>query len=424
MSEPDVSELLTVEQAIEILDAVEVSPRVIALDLSDADGLVLAEDLFADRDAPPFRKSQMDGYAVRCADVVTAPVKLHLIGEIAAGSSAARGLAPGETMSIMTGAPLPNGADGVIPIEFTERTGDRVRILQSTTPGRFIAEQGSDVGKGETVLSHGTSLGPAQLAVAASIGASRVRVFARPKIAVLSTGDEIIPIEATPTGSQIRNSNSTLLVALLKRLHCEVYDLGIVRDDRALIRTAIDRAMRDHDVIFITGGMSMGEYDFVPKVLQELNVDLKITKLRVKPGKPFVFGTYAKTTSETSDAPSTTLVSGGPQGRGFVFGLPGNPVSGFVCTVRLASRLIKRLSGRDAENTWRDCTLAEPLPQNGPREFYQPGMMKEADVVTPLEWKGSADIYTLARANVLIVRSENAPALVKGGRVRVLEIPS
>jgi molybdopterin molybdotransferase len=401
MSEPDVSQLLSVAEAIAIIDAVEVTPRVVEVPLDRADGFRLAREIVADRDYPPFDKSLMDGYAVRCADVATTPVELRVAGEIPAGSEAARGLAPQEAIAIMTGAPLPDGADGVVPVEDTERVGDRVRIHRGTSPGRFIAKTGSDVRAGAVVLEKGTTLGPAQLAVAASVGAARVSAFAKPQVAILATGDELVPFDQPPSGAQIRNSNSIMLVALLRRLRCDVTDLGNVRDDPKLVRDALQNGMT-FDVLFVTGGMSMGQYDYVPRTLIELGADLKITKLRIKPGKPFVFATH-----------------GTPMR--YVFGLPGNPVSGFVCTVRLASRLLARLSGGIAQERLVDAKLANPLAANGPREFYQPVFL-DAGMVTPLQWKSSADIYSLARANALLARAENEPALAAGASVRVIEL--
>jgi len=425
-----VSDLLTVAQAIAVIDGVAVAPRVFDAALSDTDGLVLAEDVLADRDYPPFDKSLMDGYAVRCADLTAKPAAtLRVVGEIAAGSVAARGLAPGETFAIMTGAPMPGGADGVVPVEDAEQQGETVRIIRATTPGRFIAKRGSDVRGGATVLRRGTRLGPAQLAGAASVGASRVRVFAKPQAAVLATGDELVPVDQTPGPAQIRNSNSLMLVTLLKRLGCDVTDLGVVRDTPEAVRSALLDGMR-FDVLFVTGGMSMGRHDYVPRTLLDLGVDLRITKLRIKPGKPFVFGIARGSGFRVQGSGKTepsALSSLNPEPRTpnppFVFGLPGNPVSGFVCTIRLAARLLARLRGADPEPRWISASLLAPLAANGPREFYQPVILSEHGVA-PLEWKGSADVYTLAAANALLVRAENEPARSAGDVVRVLELPS
>jgi molybdopterin molybdotransferase len=269
-------------------------------------------------------------------------------------------------------------------------------------------------------------LGPAQLAAAASVGAARVHVCAKPRVGVLATGDELVPIDQTPGPAQIRNSNSVMLAALLKRLGCDVTDLGVVRDIPDAVRDALRRAMSQCDVLFVTGGMSMGAYDYVPRTLLELGVDLRITKLRIKPGKPFVFGVHGKKTSCVPVCPllektGTQLVSS--RDSGFVFGLPGNPVSGFVCTVRLAARLLARMSGAEPEPRWVAAKLLAPLKLNGPREFYQPATLT-SEGTTPLEWKGSADVYTLAAANALLVRAANEPALAPGASVCVLELPS
>jgi molybdopterin molybdotransferase len=403
MSERD---LISVSDAIAIIDATPVKPRILRTHVEQVQGLRLAQHLISDRDYPPFNKSLMDGYAVRCADIATTPVELNLVGEIAAGQRATRSLRPGEAFAIMTGAPIPDGADGVVPVEETEQGSEaRVRILRADAPGRFITPRGADCAVGAVVLKRRTMLEAAQLAVAASFGASQLDVFAKPRVAVLSTGDELVSIDATPGPAQIRNSNNIMLWALLRRLGCDVTDLGIARDDPATIRSAIERGLT-FDALFVSGGMSMGQYDFVPKILVELGVELKITKLRIKPGKPFVFGMRHEGARDT-----------------FVFGLPGNPVSSFVCALRLCSRIILRLGGAEVVEKLRPAILQSPLEPNGTREFYQPAILN-GGAVQPLKWKGSADIYTLAGANGLIIRAENAPTVPAGATVEVLEIPA
>jgi molybdopterin molybdotransferase len=209
-----------------------------------------------------------------------------------------------------------------------------------------------------------------------------------------------------------------MLVALLRRLGCDVRDLGVAVDDPAELRTAIEEGLRA-DALFVSGGMSMGEYDYVPRILREMNFDFHVTKLKIKPGKPFVFATRQGLAGVGRDAETgRTFLD---TRRQFVFGLPGNPVSGFVCTVRLAARLLSRLAGEPPRERWTDATLIDPLRANGPREFYQPAILT-GSAVRPLHWKGSADIYTLARANALLVRAENEPAQPAGMRVRVLEV--
>jgi molybdopterin molybdotransferase len=447
MSDLDVSDLLTVRQAIQIIDSVAVTPRTIRVSLSDADGYRLAQPIVTDRDYPPFDKSQMDGYAVRRTDVTTVPAELRVVGEVAAGQSAARSVGPREAIAIMTGAPMPAGAEGVVPVEDVEKIGeDTIRVVRmGGDPARFIARRGSDCAGGQIVLRAGTRLGPAQIAVAASVGATELDVFAKPQVAVLATGNELVSAEQEPGPSQIRNSNTPMLLSVLRQMGCDVSDLGVAPDRPDAIREALGRGLA-YDALFVTGGMSMGEYDYVPRVLRELGVDLKVTKLRIKPGKPFVFGVkesflpgpiIAEGGSPGDEAkdrglpPAATTNEDAPRSR-FVFGLPGNPVSGFVCTVRLASRLIARLAGGKPEERWLSGKLDCGLPVNGPREFYQPAVRSvaagrdsshaELATITPLKWKGSADLFTLAQANVLLVRPENDPTLPKGTVVRVLEL--
>jgi molybdopterin molybdotransferase len=405
-AEPDVSELPGVTEVIATLDAEPVSPRIETIALQRAAGYRLAVDVLADRDYPPFDKSLMDGYAVRAVDVTAGVRVFSDLGEVPAGTWPAQAVGPGQAVAVMTGAPMPTGADGVIPVEFVDTTAPLregfVALKPVETPERFVARRGAELRQGQVVLAAGTKLNSAQLAVAATVGAASVSVFARPRVAVLGSGDEVVAIDvAAPGPGQIRNANNLLLSSLLTRLGCDVTDVGVVRDDPATVREAIGRG-RGFDVLFVTGGMSMGRYDYVPRTLVDLGAVMKVTKLRIKPGKPFVFAKLDET---------------------FVFGLPGNPVSAFVCTLRLAARLLARLTGGPPEPVWRYGKLVEPLPTNGPREFYQPAIL-DGDTVCPLKWRGSADVYTLAMANALIVRDENAPATPAGAVVRVLEIPS
>lgn len=397
MSEPDVSDLMTVQQAIAILDVAPVTTRTKRIALCEALGHYLAQEIVADRDYPPFEKSLMDGFAVGNLGAG----EFRVVGEIRAGEMSDRALAPGETMAIMTGAPLPRGAEGVVPIEFAERSGDSMRITRSADFSRFVARRGSDCAAGAVVLSRGTQLQAPQLAAAATVGAHQVEVYDSPRVAILATGDELVPIDAQPQPQQIRNSNTLMLEALLTRYGCAVTDLGIVKDDVPSLHAALEKGL-SFDALFITGGMSVGAYDLPPKALRDLGATLQITKLKIKPGKPFIYA----------------------QLRGcHIFGLPGNPLAGFVCTVRLASRVLRRMLGAEAWSDVIEATLGAALPANGPREFYQPAMLKGL-TVHPLNWKSSADVFALARANALLIRAESEPAKSAGDSCKLLAIQS
>jgi molybdopterin molybdotransferase len=395
-----VSNLISVQEAMRIIDAAVVTPRLEGLALAQATGRRLAEALRVDRDVPPFDKSLMDGYAVRAADLFAAPCALPLAGRVAAGQMSDHPLPPGATIAIMTGAPLPLGADAVVPIEQTRRNGEMIGFDGPTSAGRFVAHRASEAVAGAVALQAGVRLGPAQIAVGASVGAATVSVFAVPTVAVLGSGDELVDVGRTPGESQIRSCNNAMLMALLVQLHCQPVDLGTVPDEPDKLRDAIRRGL-EQDVLLVSGGMSMGERDLVPGMLHELGGELRITKLRIKPGKPFVFAVM-------------------PGGK-FVFGLPGNPVSAFVCTLCLASRLLSRMSGGPAGSPPRTAPLAKALEANGPRQFYQPAVWRHG-ALAPLQWKGSADIFTLAQADVLIVRPENHPPLDAATMVEFIEI--
>jgi len=394
---------MTVANAIALIDALPVTPRRIATPISAASGFILADDLHADRDFPPFDKSLMDGYAIRAADSANA---LEVIGEIAAGQTQSAAIGANQAVAVMTGAPIPPGADAVVPIEDTDSSdvfveiGSKIRIRKPCRTGNCIAVRGSDCKQGTIVLAAGTKLSGPQIAVAASIGASTIQVWDRPRCSILATGGEIVAVDQTPQPTQIRNSNNPMLSALLTRFCGEVRDLGVVPDDRTAIAERIRDGLHD-DVLFVTGGMSMGKYDYVPSILKELGGELKITKLAIKPGKPFVLAAM-------------------PDSK-YVFGLPGNPVSAFVCTLRLASRLLIRMGGKRSTNQTRQIPLAAPIAANGPREFYQQAKIED-EKVRPLNWRGSADIFTLANANALIVRPPNAPPLEADQNVTVIEI--
>ena len=428
MSEPPVDGLITVAEAAAILDSVEIEPRRESAPLDSAAGRRLAERVVADRDYPPFDRALMDGYAVRTGEP---PGAFELIGEVPAGAAwRGKPLSGRQAVTIMTGAPMPagEGAVGVVPVEQSRPGGPgEVHLDVSAEPSRFISRIGSDRPAGSVLLPPGTLIGPRQLAVLASVGVASVPVFALPRCAVLATGDELVPVDQPPGPHQIRNSNSPTLLALVERLGGEVVDGGHVPDELDATRHALGEWLDSScDCLFITGGMSMGERDFVPRVLRELGVELRITKLKIKPGKPFVFG---MATRQRGFVAGSGPEAGGGARRGlhttYVFGLPGNPVSSYVCTLVLAARLLARLSGgtaADADARFMELPLAKPLEANGPRQFYQPARLV-AGKVQPLQWRGSADVFTLAEADGLVERPEDDPAREPGHSARFICLP-
>jgi molybdopterin molybdotransferase len=401
MSELDVSQLISVERAREIIDAAKLALRIAELPLGECSGLRLAGALKADRDFPPFDKSLMDGFAVRTSDLAVTPREMMVAGHITAGEEAAP-LAVGKVAAIMTGAPLPVNADAVVPIEHTERgsSDGAVRFKRSAAVGDAIMRRGMEVRRGETVLQAGVRLGAAQIAVAASVGGAKLRVFQVPSVGVLGTGDELVGIDEVPGPSQIRSCNTAMLMALLQNFPCRPVDLGLVADDPALIRRRIQEGLEAHDILLITGGMSKGERDYVPRLLRELGGELLITQLRIKPGKPFIFAKF-------------------PNDK-YVFGLPGNPVSAYVCGLLFAGRFLRIISGM-RELPERVAPLATPLEPNGNRTFCQPADY-DGKELRPLKWKGSADVFTLSLANSLIIRPENHIAQMTGAEVSFLRL--
>lgn len=295
--------------------------------LADADGLVLAEAVASQEDIPPFANTAMDGFAVQAADTAgatdDAPARLSIAGTIAAGAVASRPLGPGEAMRIMTGAPLPEGADAVIMVELTTVDGDDVLARAEVPVGNHVRHAGDDVKAGIEVLPAGSPLSAGHLGVLASLGRQRVKVHRRPRVGVLSTGDELIEGPQPLEPGQIRDSNRHTLLALVRRAGCEAVDLGLVRDDEALIEEALRGAASSCDAVITSGGVSMGDFDYVKAVLSRI-AEMDWMQVAIKPAKPLAFGT----------------LDGVP-----VFGLPGNPVSSMVSFELFARPGLRRMMG-------------------------------------------------------------------------------
>jgi molybdopterin molybdotransferase len=321
------------------------------LDLADALGLVVATDVTAAEDVPPFANTAVDGYAVVAADTAATPVDLPVVATVAAGGHRSEPLGRGQAIRIMTGAPIPPGADAVVMVEDTERVGtdgaDVVRIGRPARAGDAVRSAGSDVRAGDVVLRAGTELRPADLGVLASIGRRRVTVHPRVRVAVLSTGDELVEGDAPLGPGQIRESNKTMLLACVARLDAAAVDFGVVRDDEAVLEAVLRDAARSCDAVVTSGGVSMGDFDVVKAVLSRI-ADMRWMQLAIKPAKPFAFG----------------LLDDGSGRRVPVFGLPGNPVSSLVSFEVLARPALRRMAGHPEHRLDRPRVLAladEPL---------------------------------------------------------------
>ena len=421
MSQPDISDLMSVIDAAAAIDAAAPSPRVEAVALGEVSGRRLAEDVAADADYPLFDRALMDGYAA----VVGEPAgEFEVVGDVPAGRPwAGEPLIGRKVVSIMTGAPLPAGNVGVVPVERTAKIGEnRVRIDAVAVADKFITRRGGDRPAGSVLLRRGTLLGPHHAAALATVGRANVPVFCKPRCAVLSTGDEIVAAHETPGVGQVRNANAPLLLALLTAMGGDAVDAGHVADDLDATRHRLgDWLDSSADALFVTGGMSMGDRDFVPRVLRELGAAFHVSKLAVKPGKPFVFATLTRERGFVSEGGATKRDSRTTA----IFGLPGNPVSAFVCALVLSGRWLLRSGGATAEQVearFTERPLADDLPATGPRQFYQPAVF-ESHGVRPLAWRGSADVFTLAAADALIERPAGDAARAAGQAVRVIALP-
>ncbi len=386
-----------------------------ALPLAEVAGLCLIEAARATADSPPFDKATMDGYAVRAADCGSPPVTLTVIEEAPAGCVPTRTVGSGECVKIMTGAPLPTGADAVVPVEISARDGDRVTLSPSRppSPGAAVMARGAAVRTGEELVPAGVPLTPAAVALLAEHGFDPATVRPRVRIAVLTTGDELVPAAATPGPGQIRDANGPLLAAAIAAAGAVPVPLGHAVDDRAALAAKVREGL-NADVLLLSGGVSMGDYDLVPGVLADCGVMQVFHKVNVKPGKPLWFGLFERNDEpvERNDEPG--------RGPTAVFGLPGNPVSsltGFELFVRPA---LRRLGGwANCEPATAPATLTDAVTNRGDRPLYRPVRLTDTPAgltATPVRWAGSGDLRGAAAANGAALVPGDA-ALAPGDRV-------
>ncbi len=415
------------------------------VDLLAGLGRVLAEGIVADRDFPPFDRATRDGYAVRTADLAEVPARLEIVGEVKAGDwpePGACSVGRGQAVGIMTGAPLPTGADAVVMVEHTSAAlsshpnvaknatlgwgtlgcdahgcdalgGNFVDIRRGVSPGENFVPRGAEALAGQVLLDRGRRIDHAGIAIAASVGKSRVQVFRKPRVAVLSTGDEVVEIDATPGPAEIRNSNSYSLAAQVQNAGGEAVRLGIAPDERGRLRALIEEAWIEEglgcDLLLLTGGVSMGKYDLVEQVLGELKAEFYFTGAEIQPGRPVVFGACGEGAVVRADggvAAGTRARAPAPHKRYF-FGLPGNPVSTMVTFELLARPMVEALAGMTPRRLvfLRARLKSEIRTKTGLKRFLPAvlsGEFENAEVELA-RWQGSGDIAALARANCYVV---------------------
>jgi molybdopterin molybdotransferase len=399
--------MISVEEALAIVLANLPARRTETVPFQSALGCVLAEDLVATSDIPPFHRSAVDGYAVIAEDVLHAPVELEIAGKSRAGGGVPGRLVHGQAISIMTGAPVPEGADAVQMVELVQTSADgrNIRILKPVKPRENIASRASEAEKGKVVIGSGHRIGPSEIAVMATFGYRQVKVWKKPAVAIFATGDELVEYDQTPRPDQIRNSNAYCLSSQLQLMDIQAKYLGIVRDDKADLRQKLLQGL-EQDVLIITGGVSMGEYDFVQEAFRELGLEILFSRVAIKPGKPTVF-------ARKNDK--------------LVFGLPGNPISALVtfeCFVRPA---LGRLCGMVRPELPRmKGELLADMKQSPGRMAFLPAWAfwdESGWKVDPLVWRSSADIIGFTGANATFIFPKNRDYLHRGETVEVMLLP-
>lgn len=365
--------------------------------LDAALGRVLAYDVHADRAYPPFPRSMRDGFALRSANLRG---RLRVVGEIRAGMPSTRSVESGECIEIMTGAPVPPGADAVLMVEHADRDGEFIAAERSLAAGENISPAGCEASKGQRLIEAGTKIDYAHIGVLATVGVQHVDVFTKPSVSIIATGDELVGVNEKPEMFQIRNSNSYSLAAQVQRAGGTIAFQTVAQDTESALRSALDRAFAS-ELILLSGGVSAGKYDLVEAVLGEYGAEFHFTRVKIQPGQPAVFGTV--------------------RGKPF-FGLPGNPASTMVTFELFARLALERLAGvLTPEILFTRARLAAPFRhKTGLTRFLPATLGNEGETVTPLKWQGSGDVFAVARANAFLVADADREFWDEGEPIRVL----
>lgn len=371
--------------------------------LLDSFRRVLAEDIILDRDQPPFNRSMRDGFALRSEDLAILPATLSCVGEVKAGEEPSRVLEAGQAIQIMTGSPVPVGANAVVMIENTERISPtKVRVLREVRSGENIAVRGSERQMGCRLMKSGQVISFFELSVLAAVGRSSVKVFRQPAVSILPTGDELVNPDQIPGPAQIRNTNSSSLYALTLRAGARPRLLEIAKDSHQDLRRKIQDGLQS-DVLVLSGGVSMGNYDLVESALLERGAEILFNSVSIRPGKPTVFARL---------------------GDRWIFGLPGNPVSAFVTFEVFVRPVLRHLQGLSTDgDTILQGRLLESISDKSGRTSFLPARVTHShgvNDVLPLEWKGSADIFSLIGANAFAIVPREVAHLEQGSSVDVL----
>ncbi len=402
--------MISVAEGINIVRQHSRTLPVERVELRHALGRVLAQDVVADSDLPPFNRAQMDGYAVRAADTRSAPVRLRIAGESAAGRGWHGQLEAGHAVRIMTGAPVPDGADSVQQVELTHelKDGTVVELLESVEVGKSIVPRGSEIREGETVLSAGTTINAAMMAVLAAFGYAKVEVFRKPRVGVLATGSELVAVDQKPGQDQIRDSNNYSIGAYAELAGAVVERLPLTGDESSLLQKQIREAAERCDVIVTSGGVSMGVYDVTKSALKELDAEIFFERVALRPGKPTVFARL----------PNGTLV----------FCLPGNPVSVSVTFNLFARAALFAMQGATEPAMKQEtAALARSVKGTTERESYLPAQLTTNDdgqlIAFPLKWGGSSDFVAFAVSTALVIIPANVQLVEAGSLVSVVRLP-
>jgi len=370
--------------------------------IEESIGMILAEDIYSKIEMPPFNKSAVDGYALRASDVKTVPVVLKNIGMIKAGDNFGRRLKAGECVKIMTGAPLPEGADSVVMVEFTQATGREITVLKTLEKMANVCLKAEDLKRGQKVLLKGAQICASHVAALAAVGRKLVKVIARPRVAVLNTGGEIVPVGSKLPKNCIYNSNGPMFSALFRSDGIQVRFLGVAKDDRSDLEKRIKKGL-DTDILLISGGVSVGDYDLVPEVLKSLGVKQIFHKVKIKPGKPLFFGVRNKT---------------------IIFGVPGNPLAGFLAYLLfMRPALHKMQNSKDYYPAFQEGILEKVFRQQANRKNFVLTRITEKlgqHYLSPLASHGSADVVSLSQADGFFIADKDIVMMEKNARVRFI----